>query len=455
MEMLEVVTNYQKAVSVGAYDRHDGGLFGKLDNVRRYWEDQVTRNTLREFLAPFVAQRRRAGKKLRVLDLGCGAGEGYEIFSSLSDDNYPDSAPEQQTPDTGIIDFYRGLDLSPCMVEKAVSNYKGLDHVAFDIADLCHGLPRSEEAYDVYFSSYGSLSHLPDEDLRRVIHDICDRVETNAIFVADLVGRYSYEWPDYWIQNSLSDPMRPYSMSYIYPPGVREEMIIEVFPLRFWGGDEIGAFVECAAAERGVTVTRRLYRDRSVLVGRHLDTAEFNPSAPPIRAAVNSLLEFNRRTQLEDLLFNYRTQPGPTRINNFFQSFTWSWNALVGSCIDGLRRLEKGERPRIVIPDDCDLAVPDAIRTLGRVMESAHLFQMGDPVANVIERQLAWLLMGLEESAQRGLGASHGLLANFELRRVNQDEGDISQARGSGIGAEPHFPLSRRRDGDSLMGDRE
>jgi len=34
---------YSDTVARGYYGKHVGGLFGKHDNVRTYWEDQLTR----------------------------------------------------------------------------------------------------------------------------------------------------------------------------------------------------------------------------------------------------------------------------------------------------------------------------------------------------------------------------------------------------------------------------
>ena len=73
---------YTEAVKSGLYAKRSG-LVGKYDNVRRYWEDQLTRYTLHIFLAPFVYAKRKALERVRVIDLGCGSGEGYEILTDL------------------------------------------------------------------------------------------------------------------------------------------------------------------------------------------------------------------------------------------------------------------------------------------------------------------------------------------------------------------------------------
>ena len=74
---------YTQAVKEGKYDLYVGNLFGKYDNVRTYWEDQLTRIALRPFLGELVEQRRQENRGLRIVDLGCGAGQGYEILTKI------------------------------------------------------------------------------------------------------------------------------------------------------------------------------------------------------------------------------------------------------------------------------------------------------------------------------------------------------------------------------------
>ena len=49
---------YSQAASTGKYDKASG-LLGKYDNVRRFWEDQVTGIFLRPALNKMVEQKRR------------------------------------------------------------------------------------------------------------------------------------------------------------------------------------------------------------------------------------------------------------------------------------------------------------------------------------------------------------------------------------------------------------
>lgn len=411
--------NYASAVAHGAYERHTNGLFGKHDNVRRYWEDQVNRHALREFLADLVEWKQRDLQRVRVIDLGCGAGEGYEILTSVHREGLSLAPGEVEVMPEYMLGCYRGIDLSEAMIEKARETYQGNPKLSFEVADLDEGLPvKGDDApYDIYFSSFGSLSHLTDESFGRLLGEVCEHMGRSAIFVADMVGRYSYEWPDYWDQsNDDGTNMRRYSMSYIYPPDVLQNTVAETFPLRFWGGQELGEFIGAVAGSRGVSVKRQAVRDRSILVGRHMDTAEFNERCMPLRRAVCGLHEFNQRTDLTQLLFDYLPQPGHAEVNAFFEEMQMAWNTVVHSCIEAIGMLDEelSEDPE----EDYAEAVMRPIRTIRNVVRNVRWFEMGDPLANIIEPQLGYALRMLEWNLQRGLGAAHGVLGIFELERA-------------------------------------
>ena len=131
---------YEKVVAAGMYDTTRAALHRGQDHVRQLWEDQVTRMTLGRFLRPFIERERPTGS-IRVIDLGCGTGEGIRVLSQLR------HLPERFTltePDLLFsegLQFYRGVDLSPSMVAKARERYGAHPKLEFEIADLQDGLP--------------------------------------------------------------------------------------------------------------------------------------------------------------------------------------------------------------------------------------------------------------------------------------------------------------------------
>ncbi|MBN1422305.1 MAG: class I SAM-dependent methyltransferase [Planctomycetes bacterium] len=414
------VETYRAAVADGHYHRDTGGLLGKHDNVRRYWEDQITRYALHGSIGPLVTHKRRSLSRIRVLDLGCGAGQGYEILTSLRKQGGSLAAREVDVLPSDMLGRYKGVDVNRAMVSQGNTTYTRTPKVGFEVADLRQGLGavRRDPPYDVYFSLYGSLSHLEDDELRRLIEDITDHFDESCIFVADLIGRYSYEWPIHWPDAPDGEgEMRTYSMSYIYPPEVRNQVEVERFPLRLWCADELDRFVSEIVASKRIRVAQRKILDRSIFVGRHMDTGEFNEHATPVREAVNRLHEPNVRTELESLIVDYVPQGGFERLNAFFERFQVAWNAVVHAAIDALDHWADPEWLNAPPAEDFPDSVQDAIRTIRNVVRNIKWFRMGDPRANVVEPQLGYILRNLEMDLQPGLGVGHGLVAIYEFTR--------------------------------------
>ena len=163
---------YTQAVREGKYDLYVGNLFGKYDNVRTYWEDQLTRIALRPFLSHLVESKREAGQRLRIVDLGCGAGQGYQILTKIDRRDLDLGLQQQRVLPEDEIATYLGVDISQAMVEKGQVLFADKPLVQFAQTDLREGLGRvkqKEPSFDIYFSSYGSFSHLARQDLVRLL----------------------------------------------------------------------------------------------------------------------------------------------------------------------------------------------------------------------------------------------------------------------------------------------
>jgi hypothetical protein len=68
---------------------------------------------------------------------------------------------------------------------------------------------------------------------------------------------------------------------------------IERFPLRFWTGNEVRELCRSVSVDTSVSVEPLELLDRSIFVGRHVDTAEYGTCLPPVRKLVNRLFEHN------------------------------------------------------------------------------------------------------------------------------------------------------------------
>lgn len=413
---------YTQAFRTGKYEK-SSGLVGKYDNVRRFWEDQVTGIFLRHALTNLVERKRRRLERIRILDLGCGGGDGHDLLMDVT------------TKDPGIYEYitsaitqdmlkeYKGIDINDDLIQQAEAYYGHHPKMRFMHGDLSNGLPHEiigEAPFDIYFTSYGTFSHFHDHQSVKIIADICRHAPDRGIFVGDWLGRYSYEWQDLWHHRVGEEYFMDYRISYIYPEEERGNREIAVFPLRLITRDEIMRIINEASKESGVEIRPVRFFDRSVYIGRHMDTGDYNANCPKLRGVVNSLFEGYVRTDLENLLVDYVPRPGFEYLNNFFEMFFMSCNTLVKYTISLLSNYdcENGKlnaAPEILpfYPDP----LKEAMDTMRRVIEGVGWLKWGDVRANVIEPHLGFSLRRLEMELPPGTGVGHGLIGIFEVRK--------------------------------------
>ena len=393
-------------------------LFGKYDNVRTYWEDQLTRIVLRPFLRELVNNRRSEQQGVRIVDLGCGAGQGYEILTKIDCHDLDLGLQHKRVLPLDELSLFLGLDISQAMVEKGQALFADNPHVQFQQADLSEGLgaiKTTESSFDLYFSSYGSLSHLGRKDLIKLLQDICHHGQDGSLIVMDLIGRYSIEWPDFWTAQSEPEKVRQYNMSYLYSKPVRQITEIESFPIRFWTGEEVKALAQELTTKTGVELEVVKLVDRSLLVGRHTDTRAFNPKLKPIRRLINSLHEDYLRTNLEELMLDASIFPEHPFITPLLHELINCWNILIEFT---QRRLSHNfSLPELKGWDEFPKSLQFALMTIDRVIADVGWMWYGDPRANIIEPQLGYALRTLEYEMQQGWGCGHGLIAVLKIKK--------------------------------------
>jgi len=179
---------------------------------------------------------------------------------------------------------------------------------------------------------------------------------------------------------------------------------------------EVMRIVERAAKESGVTIRPVSFFDRSIMVGRHLATGEYNPNCKDLRLPINSLFEGYLRTDLEQLLTDYAPRQGFDHLNNFFESFFVSCNTLIDHTIAMLAGHSRGKLDTRIEPFYPE-PLQEAIRTMRLVVETAGKLQYGDPRANIIETHLGYSLRKLEMEMQTGTGVGHGLIGVFQIEK--------------------------------------
>lgn len=410
---------YSEAVTTGQYAKKTG-LTGKYDNVRRFWEDEATRLFIRPYLKELVDEKARKLERLKIMDFGCGAGDGFELLMGMTvkDRGLYEYAVELIEPDQ--LGLYLGVDINRDLLRQAQEIYGGNEKIVFREGDFNGSLQPEEGPFDVYFSSYGTLSHNHDSQTMRVLSDIARGCGSYALVICDWLGRYSYEWQDLWVANPDAETFMDYRISYIYPPEERRVVDIPSFPLRLVSADEVRRIVGDAARESGAELRIRRLFDRSVFVGRHMDTAEYNRNCPAIREVVNSLLEPNTRTDLGSLVIDYSPRDGFVELNAFFEGFTMCWNTLVRRTMKFLAEFDDTSSDGKDLNLEMYTFYPEplkvALKTMKRVIDVTGRLP-GDTRANIIEPQLAYALRRLEMEMQPGAGTGHGLVAILEIRK--------------------------------------
>ncbi len=415
---LDGFKTYTQAVKEGKYDLYVGNLFGKYDNVRTYWEDQLTRIVLRPYLWEIVEHCRSQDIGVRIVDLGCGAGQGYDILTKIDRHDLDLGLQHKRVLPSEDLSMFLGLDISQAMVEKGQTLFETHPYVQFQQADLSEGLgeiKQTQSPFDLYFSSYGSLSHLARKDLVTLLGDICHHGRDGSYIVMDLIGRYSIEWPDFWYAQSENEKVRQYNMGYLYSDEVRQTADIESFPIRFWTGEEVRDLAQEITDQVGVELEVVRLVDRSILVGRHTDTRSFNSKLKPIRRCINSLHEDYLRTNLDELMLDASIFPDHPFISPLLHELINSWNILLE--FTQHRLSHNFSLPEIKGWDEFPKPLQFALMTIDRVIADVGWMWYGDPRANIIEPQLGYALRTLEYEMQRGWGCGHGLIAVLKVKK--------------------------------------
>jgi SAM-dependent methyltransferase len=403
---------YEAAVKAGFYGLERGGMFGKKDNVRKYWEDVFIKAAIRPALEPLLA----ATDRLRILDLGAGSGEGLELLTHIPSTRPVKAANPFVLPEDRI-EAYEGVDLSPAMVAQGRANYQAKPYARFLEADLCEGFPRLEEPpFHVYFSSYGSLSHLTVAEMERLSQQIFTHAASGSVMVYDVYGRLSPEWPIFW-DHSAEEPL-PYNMAYLLPPDEQDPETVDWFKVTFWTADELVRTIQRASAAAGTRVNVLTLKDRSLLVGRHMDTCFFKPVRFAVRNQVNRLFDRDYRGQTEGLQLDLSYLAGG---RSLFRAAVQRIHAYHGtwSCVTGtLEALMQGDNARVRQEiESRPEALAEDLKMLAWLYRNADRFPVFDFWASVMGPQVACVLRNQEINLPDGLGCGHSLFCVVEIKK--------------------------------------
>lgn len=399
---------FEVAAQQGFYGLERGGLFGKKDNVRKYWEDISIKTTMRRPVFDILNRK----EKLSILDLGCGSGEGYELLTHIPPINKTTVqrdfilSPEQ-------IEKYLGVDISPAMIKEGQKNYEGKENISFIQGDLSSDLSCLERGpFDVIFSSYSSPSHLNNNEISALIEKVVALHDGEFLLVLDLFGRNSIEWPCYWLYEDYE--MRPYSMMWLYPKDSEVAKNAEQYYVRFWNAAEIKKVVASVSKKlnRGLKVTTV---DRSILVGRHTDTGFYNKHPQNMRYQVNRFIDRDYRGECEFLHADIsciadKRSAFPEEYERIAY-YAKLWNMT----IDFIAALVAGQNNRVsMFLETAPEELVDELKMLTWLERNSSRFPVVDFWASVLGPQVACVLRNLEINLSPGLGCGHGLVCLIE-----------------------------------------
>jgi len=118
---------YFQAARTGMYEKPQG-LLGKYDNVRRFWEDQATVRFLATAFRDLLTDWKGRNHRVRILDLGCGSGDGLELLTRVPQARDASSAESGTALPVDLIEDYVGLDLNEdliCQAEACHGDHRG------------------------------------------------------------------------------------------------------------------------------------------------------------------------------------------------------------------------------------------------------------------------------------------------------------------------------------------
>ncbi len=409
---------YTEAIRHGRYSEQVTGLRCKYDHVRTQFEDFITKYYLRPYIEDIVKKNLiEGGEGLRFYDLGCGTGDGYDLLSKMARGSRLSQFDTRLIKDD-MMDQYKGIDLSIELLKEAENLFGDDEHVNFCKGDFSNGLPvdEGEEPYDLYFTSYGTLSHCTNEELEKLFIDMGKHGKDGSLILADFIGRYSYEWQNLWTHDPEEVSYIDYVINYLYTEDDRDSVELSSFPLRLMTPAEVFKILESAARKAGVELKVLRFFDRSLFVGRHIETGTYNGNSQPLRLMVSSLFERGLRTYFPDLKVDYKPREGFDWQNEALQRLAESWNALVDYTMVLMEHYDSNE-DLLPYPPQTDIKpLEKAYRVMRQSLEGSKGLY-GDIRADLIEAQLGYAIRSLEMNLQQGHGLGHGLVGIIQINK--------------------------------------
>lgn len=404
---------YENAFATGYYGSEDSGLTGLKDNVRKYWEDVFIKLTCRPIIENLFTQKDR----LRILELGSGGGNGIELLTQI-----PTQNPKSKIAfvmDFKNIDNYTGLEFTPDALTISRQKYTKKKNIHFEYCNPEEGLPASVlklSPFDLYFSSYGSLSHFDTEHFKKLIIQIIKHAGNGSVIVFEVNGKFSPSWPKYWKEPRLS---LPYTMSYLNSGNISKDKKNLWLNQTFWRVDDIKKMLIDAGKESNSDMNILFFMDRSIFVGRHIDTGIFSTKPLNIRYQVNRLLDKGFRGEVEHLIINLEHLAEYQNINEKVWErlcdYQRKWNRVI-YLLDALMHQDDIKVKNFIENTNIEL-MSDDLKLLTWLFRNSDRFPVVDFWASIIGPQVAVILRNIEMSYTEAVGCGHSLICVFEINK--------------------------------------
>ncbi len=303
------------------------------------------------------------------------------------------------------------------LFDQAKLRYRDRVSHRFVHADPANELPNSvleNDPFDIYFSAFSSLSHLAPEQMEDLLTQILSHSKTGSVIFFEVFGKYSPEWPKYW---SKDESMLPYTMGYLIPAEERKREDLERFLASFWSPEALKSSIKNAEQRSGRKVKLTFMTDRSVFVGRHMETGLLSSKRVPIRFQVNRLFDHGYRGETKHLEINmghlkHLKLSHPEVWSRLFQ-FQINWNRVI--YILGALMNHKDTKIKKFIEDADKVEMSDDLKFLVWLFRNADRFPVADFWSSVLGPQVAVALRNIEMSYTEGLGCGHGLMCGLEV----------------------------------------
>ena len=399
---------FETAVKLGYYGQEKAGLFGKKDNVRKYWEDIF----IKSLIKPLILELLNRKEKIRVVDFGCGSGEGYELITHILAPGNNAKTDFLLNPEQ--IQFYQGIDISESMINMGNSIYVDNKEVDFVQADLSKDYPfLKEDAFDIYLSTYSSPSHLTEKELKNLVEKVLMHASGKSYLILDLFGKFSPEWPCYW--GKTEKEMMPYNMSWLNLPEILNQDEIESYYVKFWESESLIEMLKESAAKLNKNIEITI-KDRSILMGRHIDTGFYNSHPQDLRTQVNRLFEMDYKGDLNKLkpdfsfLEPYKEKYPAVleRISDYLNK----WNTIIDFCTALIETNNNFVKQSI---ENSSEELAEDLKMLAWLYRNSQRFPVDHFMANIMGPQIACVLRNLESNLPDGLGCGHSLFCIVEI----------------------------------------